>query len=457
MNTPFDRYVRAERQHGVAPTRLEAEPGARTTAFERPDGRAYVGAPPHGSNWDVDAVVPLLQEAQRTAGVTIEPGRAYGFFTDTTLCIGCKACEVACKQWNQLPAEPPHLTGLSYDNTRSFSATTWRHVRFIEQIEPGRFGPREGAKGAKNGAPRGGAKNGGNGQAGGDGRAESRADVGAPGDRGARGHFYGGGHRGELPEPRSAGLEGRDTEEVGRDQLRLDDPAEGRNRSAAWARSHIPASFEPWGNLTSSEAWSDPASRWLLMSDVCKHCVHAPCMEACPTGSLIRTEFDSVFVQQDVCNGCGYCQSACPFGVIEVDKEGDGKAHKCTLCYDRLKDGLEPACAKACPTDSIQFGAVEDLLERARVRVAELRDRGIPAYLYGSGGVLEDDCDTSELGGLNCFFLLVDRPEVYNLPPVAKRPSDRTASGLASGLLAAAAFTAATMLALRSGKEGSGS
>ncbi len=420
MNTPFDEYVRGE----------------------RPDGRAYVGAPPHAAAWDVEAVVPLLQEAQRTAGVTIEPGRAYGFFTDTTLCIGCKACEVACKQWNQLPAEPPHLTALSYDNTRSFSATTWRHVRFIEQMEPGRFGGTKGTKGTE-GTKRSPAG------------ADSSAGAGSSGNGHVRGHFYGGGHRGELPQPRAAGLEGRETEVVGRDQLRLDEPAGGATRSAAWARSHIPASFEPWGNLTSSEEWADPASRWLLMSDVCKHCVHAPCMEACPTGSLIRTEFDSVFVQQDVCNGCGYCQSACPFGVIEVDKKGDGKAHKCTLCYDRLKDGLEPACAKACPTDSIQFGAVEDLLQRARVRVAELRERGIPAYLYGSGGALEDDCDTSDLGGLNCFFLLVDRPEVYNLPPIAKRPSHRTAPDLASGLLTAAALTAATFLAMRGkGEDG---
>src|SRR5690606_40197407 len=119
-----------------------------------------------------------------------------------------------------------------------------------------------------------------------------------------------------------------------------------------------------------------------------------------------------------------------------------------TLCYDRLKDGLEPACSKACPTDSIRFGPVDELLERARVRVAELRARGIPAYLYGSGGVLEDDCDTSALGGLNCFFLLIDRPEVYNLPAVAKRPSTNTATGLLSAALAGAAPATATLLAL---------
>ena len=117
-------------------------------------------------------------------------------------------------------------------------------------------------------------------------------------------------------------------------------------------------------------------SNWLMMSDVCKHCSPAPCLEACPTGALFRTEFDTVVVQQDICNGCGYCQPACPFGVVEVALE-DGKAHKCTLCYDRLKGGLEPACAKACPTDSIQFGELSDLHERAHRRVAALHEQGV--------------------------------------------------------------------------------
>ncbi|HEU4647815.1 MAG TPA: 4Fe-4S dicluster domain-containing protein [Gemmatimonadales bacterium] len=306
-----------------------------------------------------------LESAERTAGVRITPGRSYGFFTDTTLCIGCKACEVACKQWNQLPADDIGLSGASYDNTRMLSATTWRHVAFIEQFDRDRF----------------------------DG----------------------------LEPPRV---------------------------SAEALRANLPAEFEPWGNLTSSEAWSQPGQRWVFMSDVCKHCVHAPCLEACPTGSIVRTEFDTVLVQQDVCNGCGYCVTACPFGVVELDKERDGKAHKCTLCYDRLKDGLEPACAKSCPTDSIQFGPVDELLPRARNRVRELRARGIPAYLYGTDGVLEEDCDTSALGGLNCFFLLIDRPEVYNLPPVPKRPSDGTGPGLLAMAAAALALTGTTLLAM---------
>jgi formate dehydrogenase iron-sulfur subunit len=281
------------------------------------------------------------EQAQQTSGTAITPGRAYGFFTDTTLCIGCKACEVACKQWNQLPSDGFALSGHSYDNTRALGATTWRHVSFIEQFDGERF--------------------------------ETGADA--------------------------------------------------------------------------TEQWADPAHRWLLLSDVCKHCVEAPCLEACPTGAILRTEFDTVYVQQDVCNGCGYCVPACPFGVVEVDRQRDGKAHKCTLCYDRLKGGLEPACAKACPTDSIQFGPVDELRERAKLRVMELRGRGVPAYLYGTPGVLENEADTSRLRGLNCSFLLIDRPEVYNLPPEPRRPSDNTAPGLLASGLAAAGLVAAALLA----------
>src|SRR5919107_2344326 len=133
-------------------------------------------------------------------------------------------------------------------------------------------------------------------------------------------------------------------------------------------------------------------------------------MEACPTGAIVRPEFDTVVIQQDICNGCGYCVPACPFGVPELSMF-DGKAHKCTLCYDRLKDGLEPACAKACPTDSIQFGELDELRERARGRVQELRADGVvEARLYG-------DDPTDGVGGVGAFFPLLDPPEGYRRPP----------------------------------------
>ena len=291
----------------------------------------------------LDRVIP--DESELTAGVRIEPGKSYGFFTDTTVCIGCKACEVACKEWNNLPADNLALTGQSYDNTGALSANTWRHVNFIEK-----------------GSPR---------HAGGCG-SSGRGDV-------------------------------------------LDN-----NQSA----------FQ---------------SGWLMMSDVCKHCHNPPCMEACPTGALFKTEFDTVVVQQDICNGCGYCVPACPFGVVDLNTL-DGKAHKCTLCYDRLKGGLEPACAKSCPTDSIQFGEVTDLQHRARARVDQLRGLGVEsAYLYGAPGEIGA---TGDLGHLNAFFLLTDRPELYNLPVAPTRASNRVVPSLLSGLAAVAglAIAAAALL-----------
>jgi formate dehydrogenase iron-sulfur subunit len=267
---------------------------------------------------DLDMVIP--DEAELTAGVRVRPGRSYGFFTDTTLCIGCKACEVACKEWNNLPADDIGLTGDSYDNTGELSAHTWRHVSFIERTV--------------------------------------RDDSQTP--------------------------------------------------------------FQ---------------SGWLMMSDVCKHCHNAPCLEACPTGALFRTEFDTVVVQQDICNGCGYCVPACPFGVVDISSL-DGKAHKCTLCYDRLKGGLEPACAKACPTDSIQFGEVADLQQRARERVEHLHRLGVDdAYLYGTP---DAPGATGGLQHLNAFFLLTESPETYNLPTAPTRPAERVAPSLLSGVAAMA-------------------
>jgi formate dehydrogenase iron-sulfur subunit len=187
---------------------------------------------------------------------------------------------------------------------------------------------------------------------------------------------------------------------------------------------------------------------WLMMSDVCKHCAHAGCLEACPTGAIIRTEFNTVVVQQDVCNGCNYCVPACPYGVIEVNMTataGDGKAHKCTLCYDRLKDGLEPACAKACPTDSIQFGDIKELRERAENRVKQLREQGLNAYLYGD----EQMGSSPSIGHLGASFLLLEVPQKYNLPERPVLPQTRTLPGLVSMALAALALSAATAWSLR--------
>jgi formate dehydrogenase iron-sulfur subunit len=247
-----------------------------------------------------------------------DPQPRYGFFTDTSVCIGCKACEVACKEWNQVPADGLDLTGMSYDNTGGLSANTWRHVAFVEQGPSPTIPPRR----------------------------KPPVDLGLP-------------------------------------------------------------SFTNPGEQADAERGE---FRWLMSSDVCKHCTHAACLDVCPTGALFRTEFGTVVVQEDICNGCGYCVPACPYGVID-QREGDGRAWKCTLCYDRLGAGMRPACAQACPTESIQFGELDELRQRADARLADLHERGVTeARLYG-----RDENDG--VGGDGAFFLLLDEPEVYGLPP----------------------------------------
>jgi formate dehydrogenase iron-sulfur subunit len=188
---------------------------------------------------------------------------------------------------------------------------------------------------------------------------------------------------------------------------------------------------------------------WLFSSDVCKHCARAGCLESCPTGAIVRTEFDSVYVQPDICNGCGYCVVNCPFGVIDR-REDDGRAWKCTLCYDRLKEDMTPACAKACPTASIQFGDLDELRQRAHKRVDHLHESGMnEAYLYGASKESQPGTE-----GLNAFFLLVDKPEVYNLPPDPIVPTKTVKeSWISMGLaaLGVAAVALGSVLATRNG------
>jgi formate dehydrogenase iron-sulfur subunit len=332
-----------------------------------------------------------------------------GFFTDTTVCIGCKSCEVACKQWNDLPADGFQFRkGGSYDHTGSLGAATWRHVRFVERLAPSPAA-----------------------------RAEAEAALAA----GA------GGHTPSLP---ASGSELPSVEELGGagggvrpeevpDLVEWADErsaAPGANGGAA-AGGEIAVSVVGAGDVDVGEAVA-AMDRWLFMSDVCKHCTNAGCLDACPTGALIRTEFQTVIVQPDICNGCGYCVPSCPFGVPNRDPY-DGRAAKCTLCYDRLQDGLEPACAKACPTDSIQFGPYDELVEVAKGRVIALHERGIEtAYLYGAG----DEPGEQLAGGLGAFFLLTEAPERFGLPAHADSPIQEsaplaTAAGLAAAALAA--------------------
>ena len=251
-----------------------------------------------------------------------DPMPISAFLTDASLCIGCKACEVACKEWNQIPDDGFVWSGQSYDNTRALGASTWRHVLFLEQKQP---------------------------------MGSQLASIGEP-------------------------------------------------------------------------------FRWQFLSDVCKHCANAGCLEACPTGSIVRTEVGSVFVQPDICNGCGYCVVSCPFGVIDKRPE-DGRAFKCTFCYDRQKAGLVPACAKACPTESIQFGDLAELKQRGKSRVQDLQRRGYhDAQIYNP--------QETSVGGIHAFFVILGEPEAYNLPPAPEVPTVYLKSAWTSALVSAAIIVA---------------
>lgn len=311
-----------------------------------------------------------------------DPKPRKGFFTDTSICIGCKACEVACKEWNRNPLDGDlELLGSSYDNTGALGASTWRHVAFIEQ---GRDGIEEA-------------------------RESGRAliDLGLPAFTGS-----------------------------------------GRSADAR----------------VDTKPPDTPEFRWLMASDVCKHCTHAGCLDVCPTGALFRTEFGTVVVQDDVCNGCGTCVAGCPFGVVErrsdgtiatpsqrsdrqVEKPVTGVAQKCTLCYDRLVEDQTPACAMTCPTTSIKFGDHDDLVAQARERVAQLHARGLTeARLYGAN-------EHDGVGGTGSIFLLLDEPEVYGLPPDPRVPTADLLQMFKRAGLAGAGMVAAAALAFWRGRS----
>ncbi|MFT4393673.1 4Fe-4S dicluster domain-containing protein [Gordonia lacunae] len=315
-----------------------------------------------------------------------------GFFTDTSICIGCKACEVACKEWNGNPRDGDlELTGMSYDNTVALGASTWRHVAFIEQSSDRIAEARDSGR--------------------------MLVGLGMP----------------AMPSSPS-----------GEPSSPLVEPA----RSGATSR-------------VETTPPDTPEFRWLMSSDVCKHCTHAGCLDVCPTGALFRTEFGTVVIQDDVCNGCGTCVAGCPFGVVERRADGTaapttrsgerkgeqpevpkrGVAQKCTLCYDRLLDDETPACAQTCPTTSIKFGDHDDLVDDAHARVRALHEQGMTeARLYGAN-------PNDGVGGTGSVFLLLDEPEVYGLPPdprvcTADLPAMYKRAGIAAaGMLAAAALS----------------
>ena len=208
---------------------------------------------------------------------------------DVSKCMGCRACQVACKQWNQLPAVKTHFTG-SYQNPPTLNASTWTLIQFIE------------------------------------------------------------------PE--------------------------------------------------------DGPVRWLFRKQQCLHCGDPACVDACPTGAMKKRADGIVFVDQDMCAGCKYCVEVCPFGTPQAD-HNSGTAKKCRMCIDRVDNGLQPACATACPTGAVKFGTRNELLKLAKERQAILEKRtGKKPRIYGE----------VELGGLGVMYILPEKASTYGLPEQPKKP-----------------------------------
>lgn len=222
----------------------------------------------------------------------------YVKFVDVTKCDGCRACMVACKNWNDLPAEPEAFQG-SVQSHANVTANTWNVLSFIEH---------------ENGK----------------------------------------------------------------------------------------------GNL-----------EYLFRHSSCFHCSEAACVKVCPEEAMHYTEFGTVDVNTDKCVGCGYCVQNCPFDVVQLatykDKNGKEykKAQKCTMCVDRLEEGMQPACVTTCHTDAMEFGTKEEMLKKAEKRLSEIKERFPNAMIYNPEGV----------GGTHTIYVLAERPSVYGLPEKPKVPT----------------------------------
>ncbi len=223
-----------------------------------------------------------------------------GMLIDVSKCMGCRGCQVACKQWNQLPATKTKFSG-TYQNPPKLSGTTWTLVNFIE-------------------------------------------------------------------------------------------PAKSR-----------------------TEFDGDP--QWLFRKQQCLHCADPACVKACPTGALTKLDNGIVYINQAVCAGCKYCVEVCPFQTPKADHK-TGTARKCWMCLDRVLNGLQPACATACPTGAVVFGDRKAMLSKAKKRVVDLKKQYPKSdpYIYGE----------KELGGLGVLYLLPENdPELFNLPKDPKQPTDK--------------------------------
>jgi formate dehydrogenase iron-sulfur subunit len=133
---------------------------------------------------------------------------------------------------------------------------------------------------------------------------------------------------------------------------------------------------------------SQDSLKWTFAKIQCNHCIEPHCVAACPTTALIKTEDGPVRYRKELCIGCAYCINACPFDVPKFDEENK-VIEKCTFCFERLKENIEPACVHACPTDTLVLTS----LEEARRKATEAEAKG--NYTYG----------LNEVGGTSWIYI----------------------------------------------------
>ncbi|WP_147535048.1 4Fe-4S dicluster domain-containing protein [Bacillus marasmi] len=224
--------------------------------------------------------------------------KEYTKLVDVTKCDGCRACMVACKNWNDLPAEPEEFLGSNQSHAK-VTAHTWNVIEFIEH---------ENTK----------------------------------------------------------------------------------------------------GNLD-----------YLFRHSACFHCKEAACEKVCPEDAITYSKYGTVVVDHEKCVGCGYCVQNCPFDVISLatykDKEGKEyrKASKCTMCTDRIEEGMQPACVTTCHPGALEFGERSEMIAKAEKRLSQIKDRYPNAMIYNPEGV----------GGTNTIYVLAEKPSVYGLPEKPKVPT----------------------------------
>ena len=171
-----------------------------------------------------------------------------------------------------------------------------------------------------------------------------------------------------------------------------------------------------WNLIKFNEVSSDDGSfQWLMRKHQCMHCADPGCLAACPAdGAIVQYSNGIVDFEEANCIGCEFCVSGCPFNVPKFNPSTK-KVYKCTLCSDRVGQGLEPACIKSCPTGCLHFGTKDDMKELAQNRATQLRDH----YGFEKAGVW----DPASIGGTHVIYVLHDatQPEKYGGLPANPR------------------------------------